>query len=60
MPQRWTRSSGTVDTVCRNGGHGLQERWTRSSVGTSYERNGWLSHVSGDKIGVAAMVWGAI
>ncbi|MFC5100225.1 hypothetical protein [Kibdelosporangium philippinense] len=22
VPERWTRCSGTVDTVCRNGGHG--------------------------------------
>ncbi|MFC5103555.1 hypothetical protein [Kibdelosporangium philippinense] len=29
VQQRWTRCAGTVDTVCRNGGHGVPERWTR-------------------------------
>ncbi|MFC5101194.1 hypothetical protein [Kibdelosporangium philippinense] len=29
VPERWTRCAGTVDTVCRSGGHGVSEWWTR-------------------------------
>ncbi|MFC5110137.1 hypothetical protein [Kibdelosporangium philippinense] len=29
VQERWTHPSAKVDTVGRNGGHGLQERWTR-------------------------------
>ncbi|MFC5108898.1 hypothetical protein [Kibdelosporangium philippinense] len=29
VPEWSTRHAGVVDTPFRNGGHGLQERWTR-------------------------------
>ncbi|MFC5109990.1 hypothetical protein [Kibdelosporangium philippinense] len=37
--QRSTRCAAKVDTVCWNGGHGLQERWTRCA-GTVDTRGG--------------------